>query len=140
MKEPEWVLREVVFAAHEQSLARFGGSAGVRDEGLLDSALGKPLNLFVYGRPSLFDLAASYGYGIVKNHPFIDGNKRTGFLVAVVFLELNGYKFQASEVDATLQPLALAAGDVSERAFARWSKTNSKPAGPLRSRTRRKKP
>jgi len=126
MKEPEWVLREVVFAAHEQSLAQFGGSAGVRDEGLLDSALGKPLNLFAYGKPGLFDLAASYAFGIVKNHPFIDGNKRTGFIVAVVFLELNGYKFRAGEVDATLQTLALAAGDISEAAFAAWLKTNSK--------------
>lgn len=128
MKEPEWVLREVVFAAHEQSLARFGGSAGVRDEGLLDSALGKPLNLFAYGKPSLFDLAASYAFGIVKNHPFIDGNKRTGFIVAVVFLELNGYAFHASEVAATLQTLALAAGDMSETAFAAWLKAQSKRA------------
>ena len=126
MKEPEWVLREVVFAAHEQSLAQFGGLAGVRSEGLLDSALGKPLNRFAYGKPGLFDLAASYAFGIVKNHPFIDGNKRTGFIVAVVFLELNGYKFQASEVDATLQTLALAAGDMSEAAFAAWLKANSK--------------
>jgi death on curing protein len=128
MKEPEWVLREVVFAAHEQSLAQFGGSAGVRDEGLLDSALGKPLNLFAYGKPGLFDLAASYAFGIVKNHPFIDGNKRTGFIVAVVFLELNGYKFRAGEVDATLQTLALAAGEMSEAAFAAWLKANSKRA------------
>lgn len=128
MKEPEWVLREVVFAAHEQSLAQFGGSAGVRDEGLLDSALGKPLNLFAYGKPGLFELAASYAFGIVKNHPFIDGNKRTGFIVAVVFLELNGYEFQAGEVDATLQTLALAAGDISEAVFAGWLKANSKRA------------
>ena len=128
MKEPVWVLREAVFAAHEQSLAQFGGSPGIRDAGLLDSALGKPLNLFAYGKPSLFDLAASYGYGIVKNHPFVDGNKRTGFLVAVVFLELNGYKFQANEVDATLQTLALAASDISEAAFARWLNANSRRA------------
>lgn len=128
MKEPEWVLREVVFAAHEQSLAQFGGSAGVRDEGLLDSALGKPLNLFAYGKAGLFELAASYAFGIVKNHPFIDGNKRTGFIVAVVFLELNGYEFQAGEVDATLQTLALAAGDISEAVFAGWLKANSKRA------------
>jgi death-on-curing protein len=128
MKEPEWVLREVVSAAHEQSLAQFGGSAGVRDEGLLDSALGKPLNLFAYGKPSLFDLAASYAFGIVKNHPFIDGNKRTGFIVAITFLELNGYKFRASEVEATLQTLALAAGDMSEAAFSQWLKASSKRA------------
>jgi len=126
--ELEWVLREVVFAAHEQSLSQFGGSAGVRDEGLLSSALGKPLNLFTYGKPGLFDRAASYAFGIVENHPFIAGNKRTGFIVAVIFLELNGYQFQACEVDAALQTLALAAGDISESAFAGWLKTNSKRA------------
>ncbi len=128
MKAPVWVLREVVFAAHEQSLAQFGGPAGVRDEGLLASALAKPLHLFNYGKPSLFDLAARYAFGIVKNHAFIDGNKRTGFLIAVVFLELNGIKFQASEVDAALQTLALAAGEISESAFAKWLESNSKRA------------
>jgi death-on-curing protein len=128
MKEPVWVLREVVLMAHEQSLAQFGGSAGVRDEGLMDSALGKPQNLFAYGKPNLFALAASYAFGLVKNHPFIDGNKRTGFIAAVVFLELNGYKFLAGEVDATLQTLALAAGEMSESAYAAWLKANSKRA------------
>jgi death-on-curing protein len=126
MKQPLWLLREVVFAAHEQSLAHFGGGDGVRDVAMLDSALGKPLNLFAYGKPSLFDLAASYAYGIVKNHPFIDGNKRTGFIAGVVFLELNGYHFRASEVDAALQTLALAAGELSEAAFAEWLRVNSK--------------
>ena len=126
MKQPLWVLREVVFAAHDQSLAQFGGAAGLRT--MLDSALDKPLNLFAYGKPSLFDLAASVGYGLVKNHPFIDGNKRTGFIVAVVFLELNGYVFRASEVDAALQTLALAAGEVSEAAYSEWLKLNSRRA------------
>ncbi len=125
MKEPVWVLREVVFLLHEQSLAQFGGAAGVRDEGLLDSALGKPLNLFAYGKPTIFDLAASYGFGIVKNHPFIDGNKRTGFVVAVTFLELNGQRFVAGEVDATVRVLALAAGEMSEAAFSAWLEANS---------------
>lgn len=128
MKEPVWVFREVVFMLHEQSLAQFGGLAGVRDEGLLDSALGKPLNLFAYGKPTLFDLAASYGYGIVKNHPFIDGNKRTGFIVAVTFLELNGRRFAASEVDATVCMLALATGEMSEAAYSAWLKANTKRA------------
>jgi death-on-curing protein len=127
VKQPLWVLREVVFAAHDQSLAQFGGGAGLRDEATLDSALGKPLNLFAYGKPSLFDLAVSYGYGIVKNHPFIDGNKRTGFIVAVVFLELNGYAFRATEVDAALKTLALAAGELSEAAYSAWLKENSSP-------------
>jgi len=128
MKEPVWVLREVVLMLHEQSLAQFGGSAGIRDEGLMDSALGKPQNLFAYGKPDLFDLAASYAFGLVKNHPFIDGNKRTGFIAAVVFLELNGYEFNASEVDATVRTLALAAGELSEGGFAQWLKANSKRA------------
>ena len=128
MKEPVWVLREVVLMAHEQSLAQFGGSAGVRDEGLMDSALGKPQNFFAYGKPSLFELAASYAFGLVKNHPFIDGNKRTGFVVAVTFLQLNGWRLEASEVDATLRTLALAAGEMSEKAYAEWLKANSKRA------------
>ena len=128
MKEPVWVLREVVLLAHEQSLAQFGGSSGIRDEGLLDSALGKPRNLFAYGKPNLFELAASYAFGIVKNHPFIDGNKRAGFLVAVVFLESNGYRFYATEVDAALRTLALAAGELTETAYAQWLMANSKLA------------
>ena len=128
MKEPVWVFREVVLVLHEQSLAQFGGSAGVRDEGLLDSALGRPQHRFAYGKPTLFDLAASYAFGLVKNHPFIDGNKRTGFIVAVTFLELNGLRFGASEVDATVRTLALAAGEMSETAYSAWLKANSKCA------------
>jgi death on curing protein len=128
VKEPAWVLREVVLILHEQSLAQFGGAAGVRDEGLLDSALGKPHNLFAYGKPSLFDLAASYAFGLVKNHPFIDGNKRVGFVVALLFLELNGYRFQATEVDAAMRTLALAAGEMKEAAYSEWLKANSKRA------------
>jgi death-on-curing protein len=128
MNEPVWVLREVVFLAHEQSLARFGGSAGLRDEGLLDSALGKPVNLFAYGQPTIFELAGSYAFGLVKNHPFIDGNKRSGFVVALTFLQINGWRLEASEVDATLRTLALAAGEMSEAAYADWLKANSKKA------------
>jgi death-on-curing protein len=128
MKKPVWVLRETVLTLHEQSLAEFGGAAGIRDEGLLDSALGKPENLLAYGKPTLFDLAASYGFGLVKNHPFIDGNKRTGFTVAVVFLELNGYRFHAPEADAALRTLALAAAEMSEAEYAAWLKANSRRA------------
>lgn len=127
MNEPTWVLREVVLIAHEQSLAEFGGAAGTRDEGLLDSALSKPENLFAYGTPSVFELAASYGFGLVRNHPFIDGNKRIGFIVAVVFLQLNGWRLEASEVDATLRTLALAAGELSEAEFAEWLRAHSRP-------------
>lgn len=126
MKEPVWVLREVVLAMHEQSLAQFGGSAGIRDKGLMDSALGKPQNLYAYGKPDIFELAASYAFSLVKNHPFIDGNKRTGFLVSIVFLELNGYTFRATEADAAVRTLALAAGELPESAFAQWLKATSK--------------
>jgi death-on-curing protein len=126
MKTPVWVLPETVLVLHEQSLAEFGGAPGIRDEGLLDSALRKPENLFAYGTPALFDLAASYGFGLVKNHPFIDGNKRAGFVVALVFLELNGYRFQAPEAEAAVRTLALAAGEMSEAEFAAWLKVNSR--------------
>ena len=128
MKAPAWVLRETVLTLHEQLLAEFGGAPGVRDEGLLDSALGKAENLFAYGTPTLFDLAASYGFGLVNHHPFLDGNKRAGFTVAVVFLELNGYRFQATEAEAAVRTLALAAGEMTEAEFAVWLKTNSRKA------------
>jgi len=128
MKTPVWVLRETVLTLQEQSLAEFGGEAGIRDESLLDSALAKPENLFAYGKPGIFDLAASYGFGLVKNHPFIDGNKRVGFIVAVVFLELNGYRFQATEAETAVRTLALAAGEMSKSEFAVWLKTNSRRA------------
>ena len=128
MKEPVWVRRDVVLAFHEQLLAEHGGSAGIRDEGMMDSALGRPENLFAYGKPSLFDLAAAYAFGLVKNHPFIDGNKRIGFGTAVLFLELNGLRFGAAEVDVVLRTLALAAGEMTGAASAKWLKANSKRA------------
>jgi death-on-curing protein len=126
MKPPVWVLRETVLALHEQLLAEFGGSGGIRNEGLLDSALARPENLFHYGKPTIFDLASSYGFGLVKNHPFVDGNKRIGFAVTVLFLEVNGYRFQASEADATVRTLALAAGEATEAEYATWLKANSR--------------
>jgi death-on-curing protein len=129
MKTPVWVLRETVLVLHEQSLAEFGGAEGIRDEGLLDSALSRPENVFAYGKPTIFDLAASYGFGLVKNHSFIDGNKRAGFIVAVTFLELNGYRFEATEADAAVSTLALAAGEMSEAEFSVWLKTNSRRIG-----------
>ena len=126
MRQPIWVLREVVLILHEQSLAQFGGSLGIRDEGMLDSALARPKNLFSYTKPTLFELAASYGFGLVKNHPFVDGNKRTGFVVAVLFLELNGYRFDGTEADATVTTLGLAAGEISEEQYGSWLKSNSR--------------
>ena len=95
---------------------------------MLDSALGRPQHRFAYGQPTLFDLAASYAFGLVKNHPFVDGNKRIGFATAVLFLELNGLRFTAPEVEVVLNTLALAAGEMSEAAYAAWMKANSKRA------------
>jgi death on curing protein len=133
MKEPVWVLRETVRALHERLLAEFGGASGVRDEGMLESALSRPANQFSYGSPSIPKLAAAYAFGLVRNHPFVDGNKRIGFTTAVLFLELNGYRFTASEVDATVKTLGLAAHDLDEAGYAAWLKTSSKL---LRSRSK----
>ena len=115
-----WVDKGALILLHDESLAEHGGRAGLRDEGLLDSALNKPLNLLAYGEPDFADLAASYASGLAKNHPFVDGNKRAAFLVVGMFLYLNGYRLQATQADSTLTMLGLAAGDVSETAFAAW--------------------
>jgi death-on-curing protein len=120
------VLRETVLALQERLLAEFGGLSGLRDEGMLDSALERPQQLMAYGRPSIFELAAAYAFGLVRNHPFLDGNKRIGFTTAVVFLELNGHCFAAAEVDATIKTLALAARDLDEAGCAKWLKENSR--------------
>src|SRR5438309_11798057 len=95
--EPTWLLREFVITVHERLIAEYGGSSGLRDEGLLESALARPVHLFTYGTPSLAQLAASYAVGIAKNHAFIDGNKRTAFVAAAVFLERNGLNLTAPE-------------------------------------------
>jgi death on curing protein len=128
VKAPVWILLETVLALHERLLAEFGGSSGVRDQCLLDSALARPKNLLAYGKPSAAELAASYAFGLIKNHPFVDGNKRIGFATAVLLLEVNGHRFEASEADATIQTLALAAGAIDEAAYAAWLKTNSRRA------------
>ena len=128
MKQPEWILRDTVLALHDQLVAEFGGSSGIRDEGLLASALARPENRFAYGKPSVFDLAASYAFGLVKNHAFVDGNKRIGFAVAALFLELNGQRLQAAEADAAVRTFALAAGAMDEADYAAWLKANSRKA------------
>ena len=125
MTEPFWVECEDCLAMHEKLLERFGGLKGIRDEGLLESALNKPRHLFSYGKPTVFEMAASYAVGIVKNHPFLDGNKRTGFVAAALFIEANGYLFQASEEEAVLETLALAAGETAEADYAAWLAKNS---------------
>jgi death-on-curing protein len=118
--EPIWLLREVVIAVHERLIAEYGGSPGLRDEGLLESALARPVHLFNYGSPALVDMAASYAVGIAKNHAFIDGNKRTAFVAAAVFLSRNGLRLTASEAEATVAMLRVAEGSMSEKQFARW--------------------
>jgi death-on-curing protein len=139
MKEPVWVLRETVLALHERLLAEFGGAAGVRDEGMLESALSRPINLFAYGSPGLPDMAAAYAFGLVRNHPFVDGNKRIGFATAVLFLELNGYRFSASEIDATVRTLALTARELDETGYGAWLASKSKQL-PSRSKNRKRRP
>lgn len=123
----QWIDKRALLLLHAESLAEHGGGEGLRDEGLLDSALARPLNLVAYGKPDLFDLAAAYAFGLAKNHPFVDGNKRAAFLAAGLFLSLNGARLTASQVDATRTMLALAASEISEEGFARWLRGNTAP-------------
>lgn len=120
-----WLERRDVEAFHATQIAEFGGLAGLRDAGALESALARPLNLVAYGKPSLFELAAAYAFGIARNHPFVDGNKRTAFVASVVFLEINGRSFLASEEDVVVTFLALAAGEMTEARLAKWFAANA---------------
>lgn len=122
-----WINRRALLLLHGESLVLHGGAAGIRDEGLLDSALMRPQNLALYGQPDVFDCAAAYAFGLAKNHPFIDGNKRAAFLGAGMFLRLNGHRLTATPQDATLTMLALAAGDVTEAAYASWLRDHTTP-------------
>jgi len=128
MKEPMWIERADALAIHELMLSQYGGMVGIRDEGMLASALAKPQNRFSYEKPSVAEMGASYAAGIILNHPFLDGNKRTGFMVGAAFIELNGFDFVADEVSAVERTLALAAGAIDEAAYAKWLKQNSKKA------------
>ena len=124
MTEPVWLGVEVMIDVHAEQLAIFGGPAGVRDPGMLESALGRPQNKYGYGDTDLAALAAAYAFGIAKNHPFVDGNKRAAFAAIIVFLGLNGIDFLAPEAEASAIILSLAAGEVSEESLARWIKDN----------------
>jgi death-on-curing protein len=128
VKGPRWLLPEVVLALHQRLLSDFGGPEGIRDPGLLESALARPRNISRYRPASIHELAAAYAFGIVKNHPFVDGNKRMGFAAAVIFLEINDERFTASEADAAIRTLALAAGELDEIGFADWLAENCRPA------------
>ena len=125
---PRWLSKAVVVALHEESLARFGGSAGIRDEGLLESALERPRNLYAYeGEEGVARLAAAYGFGIARNHPFVDGNKRAALLAVAVFCSLNGLRLSPSQVDEVRTITALAAGELTEQQLAEWITANSTP-------------
>jgi death on curing protein len=132
MSEPTWIEDELALAIHDRQLVEHGGAEGLRDEALPHSALGRPMNQFAFETTDVVELAAKYTAGIVRNHPFVDGNKRTGFVVGVVFLELNGYRFTASEEAAAQAVLELAAGRMDEKGFCEFVRANSK-----RSRARR---
>ena len=120
-----WLREDVVIAMHGEQIAEHGGSPGIRDAGLLSSALARPQNQVAYGKPSVFNLAAAYAFGVIQNHPFVDGNKRAGFLAAYVFIDLNGLELVASEAEAVSAVMALATGEMDESGFSDWLKDNS---------------
>jgi death-on-curing protein len=124
MSEPFWLTRQIIVAIHDEQLAVHGGAAGLRDEGLLESALDRPRNRWAYEQAELAELAAAYAFGIARNHPFVDGNKRTSLLALYTFLGVNGIDFVVAEADAAAMILALAAGEVSEESLARWIRDN----------------
>ena len=126
MTEPLWIEERDTLVLHDRLLALHGGAAGLRDDALLKSALARPQQIYAYAdSPDLIELAAAYTVGIVRNHPFIDGNKRTGFVVGILFLELNGYRFSASEADAAQAVLELAANTLDEASYAAFLRANS---------------
>jgi death on curing protein len=119
-----WVSKTALLLLHDESLAEHGGAAGVRDEGLLESALARPVNLAAYGTPDLADLAASYAIGLAKNHAFVDGNKRTAFLAVGLFCALNGHRLVTTQIDATQTMIGVAAGAIDDASFAAWLRSH----------------
>ncbi len=122
-----WLSRQFILAIHDEQLAEHGGALGVRDEGLLESALARPLNRAGYGEPDVAELAALYAIAIARNHPFVDGNKRTAFAALFTFLAFNGMVFEPPEVDATMAVLRLAAGEMNDEEFTAWVRDNAQP-------------
>jgi len=120
-----WLNRQALLAAHDEQLAEHGGASGVRDGGLFDSALARPENLAAYGEPDVFALAAAYGFGLARNHPFVDGNKRVAAIATETFLALNGVTLTADDTAFVLTFLSLAAGEMSEEALAAWLRDHS---------------
>lgn len=130
MIEPAWIDERDANTLHDRLLALHGGAQGARDLTLLQSALARPRQILAYGNVNdVVALAAAYTFGIVRNHPFTDGNKRTGFVIGVLFLEINGYRFSATEEDAAQAVLSLAAGTMTEDAYARFLRDNAMPSG-----------
>ena len=127
MTEPLWLTEAEVLAAHQVQIEDHGGAHGVRDIGLLQSALFRPQNRFAYEKPTLYDLAASYAFGLARNHPFIDGNKRTAFIACYAFLRINGIRLIADEGDVVRVFVDLAAGTIDEIALAKWIEANAEP-------------
>ncbi len=124
MQEPIWITEKIVLAIHEDQLAQHGGTLGIRDENLLGASIARPKHLFAYGNPTIFDLAAAYGYGLAKNHPFIDGNKRTAFMVMYTFLGLNNYWLEVTEMEVVVKIEGLAMGTETQEAIALWLSNN----------------
>ncbi|WP_420102650.1 type II toxin-antitoxin system death-on-curing family toxin [Bosea sp. (in: a-proteobacteria)] len=124
MTEPDWLSEDVVIAIHDEQIAIHGGGAGLRDPGMLASALERPVNKWSYENSDLAELASAYAFGLAKNHPFIDGNKRTALLALYTFLYINGIDFIVAEADAAAAILALAAGEVEEEGLTRWIRDN----------------
>ena len=130
MTEPLWLSLEVVRAVHKMVLAEHGGADGVRDQGMLESALDRPKNRFAYEAADIVSLAASYAFGLAKNHPFVDGNKRIAFMAAAIFLETNQFLLTASEAEATIAVLSLASSAWSETEFEAWLRNNVQAPNP----------
>ena len=122
-----WLGRKLILAIHDEQLAQHGGALGVRDDGLLDSALARPLNRAGYGDPDVAELAAVYAIAIARNHPFLDGNKRTAYVALETFLALNGCAFPVSDADAVVATLAMAAGEMNDEEFTAWVRDNAQP-------------
>jgi death-on-curing protein len=121
-----WLSQQIVLAIHDEQLAEHGGAIGLRDPGLLESALARPMNRAGYGDPDIAELAAVYAIAIVQNHPFLDGNKRTAYVMLETFLELNGASFPVSDIEAVIAMLSLAAGDSSDEEFTSWVRTHTR--------------
>jgi death-on-curing protein len=126
---PEWLTLDVVLAIHEEQIAEHGGGEGLRDQRLLESALARPMNLAAYGEPDLPALAAALGFGLARNHPFVDCNKRTAYVAAETFFGLNGFDVTAGDAECVVVMLDLAAGDLPKEGFAAWLRDNTRPRG-----------